>query len=98
MSELLNSEAGWLNIVNAALGLAVLICLVAVGRVLIQDIRNRIAERRRSPVLDGQHTFNLTSLGITLADGGELIDEASLKLNHRPPDEDIPPNIVRSEN
>lgn len=97
MTDLLNSEIGWLNLTNAALGLAVLVCLFALGRVILQDMRVRVASRARRPVLHDDHAFRLSSLGITMADGGELIDEASIEFNREKSD-DVPPNIIRSDN
>ncbi len=96
MNELLNSESGWLNLTNLALGIAVLACVVAVGRVVIQDLRVWLAVRRRKPLFQDDHAFSLSSLGITMADGGEPLNEKPIPPNHRASDDD-PPGIIRSE-
>ena len=72
----------WLNITNAALGLVTLICLAAVGIGIMQELA---ARRKKSAALskldtelshlvaslgDG-HAFQIPSLGVTMADGGE---------------------------
>jgi len=72
----------WLTITNAALGVVVLICCVAVAIGVVQEIA---AKRKKASALsqidrevsdlvasfqDG-HAFHLPELGITMADGGE---------------------------
>ncbi len=98
MTELLSSDTGWLNITNIALGVAVLVCFAAVGRVVIQELRLRVAVRARRPVADDDHAFALSSLGITMADGGVPIDENSTAARPRKPAEEDPPNVLRSDN
>lgn len=90
MPDFLDSETMWLNITNAALGLVTLICLGVFVYGVVQEIKERV--RRRVRVTADSHTFQLEQLGITMADGGELIDETSGQT--RPGD---PSNIVRSE-
>ncbi len=72
----------WLTFTNAALGVVVLICCVAVAIGVIQELA---AKRKKANVLshidrdvadlvasfqDG-HAFHLPQLGVTMADGGE---------------------------
>jgi hypothetical protein len=72
----------WLNVTNIALGLVTLICCIAVGIGIVQELA---AKRRKSASLsridtevadlvasfaDG-HAFHIPSLGVTMADGGE---------------------------
>jgi hypothetical protein len=97
VSELLNSETSWLNLTNIALGLAVLVCVVAVGRVVIHDLRVRVTARRRRPIVQDDHAFSLSSLGITMADGGEPIDENSITPKRQPSQDDDPPSVIRSD-
>ena len=76
----------WLNITNAALGLVTLICCIAVGIGVLQELA---ARRKRSASLskldsevshlvaslgDG-HAFHIPSLGVTMADGGEELKD-----------------------
>lgn len=97
MSELFNSETGWLNITNAILGVAVLVFLLAVGRVMIQELRTLVSNRIRVPIAHDDHAFDIKSLGITMADGGEPINE--MVYRRKPsPDSDDPQNIIRSDN
>jgi hypothetical protein len=98
VSEILNSETGWLNLTNAALGLAVLVCLIAVSRVVIQEIRVRATKRVRTPILHDDHAFSLESLGVTMADGGEPINEIAPQFRRDAANGVDPPNITRSEN
>jgi hypothetical protein len=72
----------WLTFTNAALGIVVLVCCVAVAVGVIQEIA---AKRRKASAMsqldrevnalanayqDG-HAFHLPELGLTMADGGE---------------------------
>ncbi len=86
----------WLNMTNIVLGLVTLICCVAVGRGVYQDLRARL--RKRLPVKIDDHAFVISELGITMADGGERLDEnaSKRKNNSRPPGNEK--NIFRSEN
>ena len=98
MTEILNSESGWLNLTNILLGVAVLACIVVVAKVIIQDVRVRVAARSRRPIVQDDHAFTLSSLGITMADGGERIDEKTIKSRGRQTPDDDPPNVDRSDN
>ena len=72
----------WLTFTNAALGVVVLICCVAVAIGVVQEI---VAKRKKASAMsnldrevtdlvnsyqDG-HAFHLPELGVTMADGGE---------------------------
>jgi len=72
----------WLTLTNAALGIVVLICCVAVGIGVIQELAARHKKRVASAQLDREvadlvasfqdgHAFHSPELGITMADGGE---------------------------
>jgi hypothetical protein len=92
-----NPELMWLNITNALLGLVTLTCLAAVAWAVVVELRQRARVRANATVLHDDHAFVLSDLGITMADGGERIDESS----HRKASNDLPndpPNIIRSNN
>ncbi len=72
----------WLTITNIALGLVTLICIVAVGIGVAQELAARRKKKAAMSKLDAEvadlvasfndgHAFNLPSLGVTMADGGE---------------------------
>ena len=72
----------WLTVTNAALGLATLICIVAVGIGVVQELAARSAKRAAASKMDTElsdlvtsmddsHVFHVPSLGVTMADGGE---------------------------
>ena len=80
----------WLTITNAALGVVVLICCVAVAIGVFQEI---VAKRRKVTAMskidrevtdlvaayqDG-HAFHLPQLGLTMADGGEELGKKEEK-------------------
>jgi hypothetical protein len=72
----------WLTITNIALGLATLICIVAVGIGVFQELAARSKKKAAVSKLDSEvadlvasysdgHAFDIPSLGLTMADGGE---------------------------
>jgi hypothetical protein len=80
----------WLSITNAALGLVVLICCIAVAIGVLQEVaakrRKAVAaskiDREVSDLVasfqDG-HVFHLPELGVTMADGGEELGKGNEK-------------------
>ena len=80
----------WLTITNAALGVVVLICCVAVAIGVFQEVvakRKKVAamskiDREVSDLVasfeDG-HTFHLPQLGLTMPDGGEELGKKEEK-------------------
>ncbi len=73
-------SAYWLNIMNIALGVVVLLCCLAVGYGVMQEV---VARRKRRTAVAGidrevadlVHTFHTPELGLTMADGGEPIEK-----------------------
>ncbi|MGD0870874.1 MAG: hypothetical protein ABSB88_15055 [Bryobacteraceae bacterium] len=71
----------WLTITNIALGLVTLICCVAVGIGVAQELAAKRKKKTALSRLDGEvadlvtsydgHAFHLPTLGVTMADGGE---------------------------
>ena len=72
----------WLTITNIALGLVTLICIAAVGIGVVQELAARARKKATLSKLDSEvadlvasysdgHAFDIPSLGITMADGGE---------------------------
>jgi hypothetical protein len=80
----------WLTITNAALGVVVLICCVAVAIGVVQEFaakRKKVTamskiDREVSVLVnsfqDG-HAFHLPALGLTMADGGEQLPKKEEK-------------------
>jgi hypothetical protein len=62
----------WLNFTNIALGFVTLVCVIAVAAGVLHELGHRFAYRRR---LTDDHAFETPELGLTMADGGERIDE-----------------------
>ena len=76
----------WLTLTNAALGVVVLICCLAVGIGVMQEIAARRKKRAALSQLDREvadlvatyrdgHAFHTPELGVTMADGGEKLDK-----------------------
>lgn len=72
----------WLTVTNVALGLVTLICIGAVGIGIIQELAARRKKKAALSKLDTEvadlvasfgdgHAFDIPSLGVTMADGGE---------------------------
>lgn len=62
-----------LNLANAALGIATLVCVVAVAWGVVSELAAR-ARARVAAAMD-DHAFAVPELGLTMADGGEKVDE-----------------------
>lgn len=62
-----------LNIANAALGIATLIACVMIGWATVSELAARV--RARVTALADDHAFDMAGLGVTMADGGEKVDE-----------------------
>ena len=96
-----DSDTFWLTVINAILGLVTLICVVAMGSGLYQDVKARVLARRRVRVTADDHAFVLPKLGITMADGGERIDVPQAtkpQAGENDPTREDPANIWRSNN
>lgn len=94
----MDPETLWLNITNAALGLVTVICIVAVVRVALQEWLWRATEQAKVALPDDTHAFDIAGLGITMADGGERLDESKRLHRRSDAEDDDPPNIIRSIN
>ncbi len=66
------AEVFELNIVNALLGLATLVCILAVVWGVVSEVAARM--RARVTTYADSHTFAMPELGLTMADGGEKVD------------------------
>jgi uncharacterized membrane protein len=69
----------WLTVTNIGLGVVVLICCIAVGVGVLQELAARRRKQAAADALErelayiGGHAFNLPNLGVTMADGGEEV-------------------------
>ncbi len=76
-----DSETLWLNLTNAALGVVVVACLLAVALGVIKEL---FARRKANVELDREmkelvasfhsdpHMLDVPGLGVTMTDGGEV--------------------------
>jgi hypothetical protein len=75
----------WLNFTNIALGIMVLVCFGAVAIGVWQEIAARRKKAAELAKLDREvadlvssfdgHAFNVPGLGVTMADGGQKLDD-----------------------
>jgi hypothetical protein len=63
----------WLNFTNIALGLVTLLCVIAIAGGVARELLLRW--ERRAAALEDDHAFATPGLGVTMADGGERLDE-----------------------
>jgi hypothetical protein len=63
----------WLNFTNIALGLVTLACVLAIAGGVARELLLRW--QRRAVTSADDHAFATPGLGVTMADGGERIDE-----------------------
>jgi hypothetical protein len=77
-------ESLWLVLTNVLLGVFTFICIAAVGWIAVREVLARVRERPAISLQHDSHAFTLSDLGITMADGGEKLDEnAVLKSSRR---------------
>ena len=69
-----SSEILWLNLTNAGLGLATLAGIAALAWAVLRDLREKAKSRVAVHDLDPHAAF-LPELGLTMADGGEKLEE-----------------------
>ena len=70
------NDTFWLNFTNIALGLVTLVCVIAVAAGVLQELGHRLAHGKK---LADDHAFETPELGLTMADGGERLDESKKK-------------------
>ena len=63
----------WLNFTNIALGLVTLVCVLVVAGGVARELLHRWEQRALARGDD--HAFATPTLGVTMADGGERVDE-----------------------
>jgi hypothetical protein len=79
--EVSMSDTYWLTVTNIALGAITLVCCIAVGIGVLQEVARRRKKVAALSKLDSEvadlvatfdgHAFNVPGLGVTMADGGE---------------------------
>ena len=97
MFDPIDAETYWLNITNIVLGVVTVVCLVAVGTMIVREVMAKMRSRVQVPAYRDNHSFVFSDLGITMADGGEKIDENKPRKNDSSMQGDEP-NIFRSNN
>jgi len=103
MFDFLNSNEFWLMFTNVALGVLTLICLATLVRAVVVEVFERRKATSWISKLADDHAFFSSELGVTMADGGQRIDDQIEKRlcvmdgfsGEDPEDEK---NIIRSEN
>ncbi len=68
------NEVFWLNVTNLVLGLVTLACVLVIAYVAFREIRERARANAAVRAEADDHAFVVSGLGVTMADGGEKID------------------------
>jgi hypothetical protein len=63
----------WLNLTNIGLGVVTLVCLLVIARAVVQELKGR--RGRQISAQPDPHALSVQGLGLTMADGGDRIDE-----------------------
>lgn len=92
MFDLGDPKTLWLNVTNIALGLVTLICILAAATALFHEVSLRLRKRAMAPSAHDDHVLFHPDLGLTMADGGEKLDDSPQRKDGEPS------NIFRSEN
>jgi hypothetical protein len=71
MTDWSDAETLWLNLVNAGLGLVVLLMVGGLVTAVIRELAHRARHTADERALAGAHVFQVPALGTTMADGGE---------------------------
>lgn len=67
------AETMWLNITNFGLGVVTFVCIAAVAWGVLSEVFAK-SRARAAAALD-DHAFAMPGLGLTMADGGEKVEE-----------------------
>jgi hypothetical protein len=97
MFDPVDPETYWLNITNITLGVVTAVCLIGVGTMVVREVMAKMRKRVQVPAYSDNHLFAFSDLGITMADGGEKVDEKTLRKTDSTIENDGP-NIFRSIN
>ncbi len=65
----------WLNVTNLVLGLVTLACVLVIGYAAFKEIRERSRAKASAAAAVDDHAFVVNGLGVTMADGGEKVDD-----------------------
>ena len=69
-----DTEILWLNLTNAGLGLATLAGIGVLAWAVLREVAEKVKSRASAHALDPHSAF-IPELGLTMADGGEKVDE-----------------------
>ncbi len=90
-------ETLWLNVTNIGLGVVTIICCLAIGIVFGKETLERAKRKTRLPSIEDDHAFVFGDLGITMADGGKVVDEKEVVQKNKNHHAGEPPT-TRSDN
>jgi hypothetical protein len=77
MFDISDPQTFWVNTTNIVLGLVTLCCAAPIGSVVINELLERWVGRVLGSTAADGHTIAVRGLGVTMADGGEPVDDES---------------------
>jgi hypothetical protein len=69
----------WVTTINVVLGLVTLCCVALIGSVVVNELLERWFGRVLGTTTADPHTIGVRGLGLTMADGGERVDDENAK-------------------
>jgi hypothetical protein len=75
MFQLTDPQTFWINTTNLALGLVTLCCAALIASVAVNELIDRFIARLAASTPDADHALHLPGIGMTMADGGEKLDD-----------------------
>ena len=77
--EFFDPKTVWINLTNWVLGFVTLLCVLAVAYGVIEEAFIRLRKRVRAAHPLDDHAFAVPGLGLTMADGGEKLEQEEEK-------------------
>jgi len=75
MFDFSDPQTVWINTTNLVLGLVTLCCTALLGSVVVNEVLERVFGRLAAKGAADTHTIGVRDLGLTMADGGERVDD-----------------------
>lgn len=79
MFEFTDPQTFWINTTNLVLGLVTLCCTALIGSVVVNELIERWVGRLVEQTQGDGHAIHVGGLGLTMADGGEPVDDEKEK-------------------
>jgi hypothetical protein len=75
MIDISDPQTFWVSTTNVVLGIVTLCCAALLGSVVVNELLERWVGRVLGSTATDPHTIGVRELGLTMADGGERVDD-----------------------